>query len=232
MIKYKLTCSQEHAFEGWFRSSADYDEQSDARAVECPICGSSETRKAIMAPAIARRSRSGNPGPTGDAREARLRELKEHFAEAAQRARDYVEKNFDYVGDQFPEEARRIHYGESDDRRIYGEASVKDAQDLAEEGVEIAPLPGVKPSIDGNVGSKPMEAKLAGDGRGNAESADPEPANAVETTRPLGAPSGAEPSATPTKKPALNNAPSSERPKKATVAQTPDRLNSVDKKLN
>ena len=139
MIKYQLLCDSDHEFEGWFRDSKDYDRQAGLGLVECPVCGSSEVRKAIMAPAVA----------TGRAREGgRLAEIKRDMAAAMERARDYVEKNFDYVGEKFPEEARKIHYGESDERPIYGEATGKEARELAEEGVKIAPLPGAKPKQD------------------------------------------------------------------------------------
>jgi len=113
MIKYQLTCDTDHEFEGWFRDSADYDAQSEAGLIECPNCGSDDVRKAMMAPAIARH--------TGSRRE-RVAGLKNDLMKAAERARDYVEKNFDYVGERFSEEARRIHYGETKTRSIYGEA--------------------------------------------------------------------------------------------------------------
>jgi hypothetical protein len=133
MIKYQLTCDTDHEFEGWFRDSADYDAQSGASLIECPACGSGDVRKAMMAPAIARRTGS---------RSARLAGIKSDMAKAAERARDYVEKNFDYVGDQFSEEARKIHYGETKGRGIYGEATGKEVKELVEEGVRVAPLPG------------------------------------------------------------------------------------------
>ena len=133
MIKYQLLCEHEHEFEGWFRDSADYDVQSEKGLIECPFCGSLEVRKAVMAPAIPRRSNS---------REERLSEIKQDLAKAVERARDYVEKNFDYVGDKFPEEARKIHYGEADERGIFGEASSKEVKELVDEGVSVAPLPG------------------------------------------------------------------------------------------
>ena len=132
MIKYQLLCADEHEFEGWFRDSADYDAQAANNLVECPACGSSDVRKAVMAPAISR-SRA-NP--------ERLNAIRQDIIHAAKRARDYVEKNFDYVGEKFPEEARKIHYGEASERGIYGEASGKDVKELIDEGVNIAPLPG------------------------------------------------------------------------------------------
>lgn len=143
MIKYKLSCAAGCSFEGWFRSSDDFDAQARAGRLECPYCASTEVSRAIMAPAIVR---GGDASPH---RTARLAEMREAMAAAARRARDYVEKNFDYVGDRFPEEARRIHYGETKQRDIYGEATGAEAKELVEEGVTIAPLPpAAGPALD------------------------------------------------------------------------------------
>ena len=136
MIKYQLNCGDGCSFEGWFRSSDDFEVQADKARLECPLCGSTDIRRAIMAPAVMKRNAVAPEG-RGD-RVA----MHEAMADAARRARDYVEKNFDYVGDQFPEEARRIHYGESDARNIFGEASKVEVAELVEEGVPVAPVPG------------------------------------------------------------------------------------------
>jgi len=137
MIKYRLTCGAGCSFEGWFRSSDDFDAQSREGRLECPYCSSTKIERAIMAPAVVR------GGALEEKRASRLAEIREAMAEAARRARDYVEKNFDYVGDRFPEEARRIHYGETAKRDIYGEATGSEVKELVEEGVAIAPLPAV-----------------------------------------------------------------------------------------
>ncbi|MEL7487869.1 MAG: DUF1178 family protein [Pseudomonadota bacterium] len=134
MIKYNLLCDSDHEFEGWFRSSDDYDAQARDGLLECPVCASSSVRKALMAPAIARGGSSRS--------DARLAEIKANMGEAMDRARRFVEKNFDYVGDRFPEEARRIHYGETEKRGIYGEATGDEVRDLVDEGVSVAPVPG------------------------------------------------------------------------------------------
>ena len=134
MIKYQLLCDADHAFEGWFRDSADYDAQSEDGLIECPACGSESVRKAVMAPSISRRS--------AGSRESRLAEVKHDLVRAAERARNFVENNFDYVGEKFPEEARKIHYGEEKERGIFGEATGKEVREMLEEGVQIAPLPG------------------------------------------------------------------------------------------
>ncbi|MEM1396722.1 MAG: DUF1178 family protein [Pseudomonadota bacterium] len=132
MIKYALRCSANHEFEGWFRSSKDFDEQKAASALECPICGDGNVEKAIMAPAIS---------PSRGKSTGRLEEIRSVMNEAATKARDYVEKNFEHVGSRFPEEARKIHYGEVDARPIYGEATPKEAKELKDEGVGFAPVP-------------------------------------------------------------------------------------------
>ncbi len=151
MIKYQLICSTNHEFEGWFRNSADYDDQAGNGLLSCPICGTDSVTKAIMAPAISKGKsvKREQTGPKTGASDGqlftpdanKLAAIKDDIIAAAQRAREYVEKNFDYVGEDFPEEARRIHYGEGTERNIYGEATGKEVKDLVEEGVEIAPLP-------------------------------------------------------------------------------------------
>jgi hypothetical protein len=146
MIRYDLLCAAEHAFDGWFRDSAAYETQAGAGEVICPVCGSADVRKAIMAPGIASRTRApgthavpDRPPDTmfagqDDARAQRLlaamRELRRH-----------VERNAEYVGERFPEEARQIHYQEAEKRGIYGEASREEAATLLEEGIEVHPLP-------------------------------------------------------------------------------------------
>ena len=156
MIKYSLICESEHEFEGWFRDSDDFTVQSEKGLLECPLCGAPDVRKAVMAPAVAKR-RSSDGAAT---KSAFLREM----AEAAGRARKYVESNFDYVGDKFPDEARKIHYGETETRGIYGEATGREVKDLVEEGVSVAPLPDAKKSVEKKDALKPSsspEKKIA-----------------------------------------------------------------------
>ena len=135
MIKYQLQCGAGCSFEGWFRSSADFERQEAAGELECPACGDARVSRAIMAPYVrtAPAAPGERTGPAGD-------DVKEAFETAARRARDYIDKNFDYVGQRFPEEARRIHYGEARGRPIWGEATREEAQSLAEEGVSAEPL--------------------------------------------------------------------------------------------
>lgn len=129
MIKYELRCAQEHGFEAWFRNSADYDKQAERRLVECPVCGSHEVEKAIMAPAIKRSDKGRSPDPE------RL------FEAVAAKARAHIRENFDYVGDKFADEARKIADGDAADRPIWGEAKPEEAKALIEEGAPVAPLP-------------------------------------------------------------------------------------------
>ena len=134
MIKYALVCAHEHPFEGWFGASADYDDQAARGLVECPVCGSSDVRKQIMAPAV-----SGTKARGSDAdADPKMRSM---MMEAMRRVRSHVTDNFDYVGDKFAAEARAIHEGASEDRGIYGEASPKEVRGLIEDGVPVAPLP-------------------------------------------------------------------------------------------
>ena len=134
MIRYTLVCDKNHDFEGWFPGIEACDKQLAAGLVSCPDCNSKKVRKALMAPAIATKKKDDGAD-------------KRQLVMAAQQAmmtklRQHVENNFENVGDRFPEEARRIHYGETEQRDIYGEASPDEARELVEEGVKIAPLPG------------------------------------------------------------------------------------------
>jgi len=131
MIRYALSCEHDHEFEGWFGASDDFDSQQARGLLECPMCGSKDVRKAIMAPAVSgTKAQSGPPGPTH-----------EMMMQAAQAVRRHVEDNFDYVGDAFAAEARAMHEGKSEERGIYGEASGAEVQKLREDGVPVAPLP-------------------------------------------------------------------------------------------
>jgi hypothetical protein len=136
MIRYALLCEHEHEFDGWFRSSAAFDEQAAAGGVECPACGTRKVRKALMAPGIAR-------GGKKDADEAGKADPARQMLMMMTALRRHVEENCDYVGDKFAETARRIHYGEEPHRDIYGEATPEEARELVEDGVEVMPLPGM-----------------------------------------------------------------------------------------
>ena len=158
MIRYALACDKGHSFESWFQNSAAYDKQVKRSLVSCPVCGSAEVEKAIMAPSLASVSAPSiadaadpvSPKPVPAAQPAPLvpkspvammsppeRELRQKLKEL----RDHITKSASYVGPRFPEEARKIHYGETEHRSIYGEASPEDAKALHEEGIEFHPLP-------------------------------------------------------------------------------------------
>jgi len=157
MIRYTLRCERDHTFESWFQDSAAYDSQAKRKLVSCPICDSVKVEKAIMAPRIV--SKKGReraepvPAPASvPAAEApasvpapgstpllmaQERELRAKIKEL----RDHIVKNADNVGEKFPNEARKMHYGEIEHRPIYGEASPEEAKSLIDEGVEVSPLP-------------------------------------------------------------------------------------------
>ena len=135
MIVYSLRCKNGHEFEGWFRDSASYDLQSEEGKLSCPTCNSRRVEKAIMAPAVA----AGDRAP--EASHSDARKMRQFMTGL----RKYVQENAEYVGPKFAEEARKIHYGQTLDRHIYGETTIEEARELAEEGVDVAPLP---PDLD------------------------------------------------------------------------------------
>lgn len=126
-----MQCSEGHGFEGWFRDSAAFDTQEAEGKLICPVCDTHAITKAPMAPAL-----KGAPVTPHSAPEE-IRKMRKFMTGL----RKYVEQNADYVGPKFPEEARKIHYGEIEERQIYGEASLKEAKELIEEGIDVAPLP-------------------------------------------------------------------------------------------
>lgn len=139
MISFNLICKNDHEFEGWFRNSADFERQTKKQLVACPACGDVMIGKSLMAPVVGAKD-TVRARRTEKAEEAR--KVRKMLGEV----RDYVEKNFDDVGDDFTDEARKIYYGESDERPIYGNATDDDAKELAEEGVPVGKLPWVKPA--------------------------------------------------------------------------------------
>jgi hypothetical protein len=135
MIRFALTCDRGHGFDAWFSSGDSYDEQMEAKAIVCPTCGSTHVEKAPMAPAVlrGRAKETKRESPVGAERKQTYAFLKG--------MRDYLKDNADDVGKAFPEEARKMHYGETDARNIYGEASLEEAKALHEEGIPALPLP-------------------------------------------------------------------------------------------
>ena len=149
MIRYNLRCERDHAFESWFQSSSAYEAQEKRKLVNCPVCGSAEVERAIMAPQIVskkgREVTGAAPAPATEVAPpastpllmAQERELRTKLKEL----RDHIVKSADNVGERFPVEARKMHYGDIEHRPIYGEASPDEARSLIEEGVEVTPLP-------------------------------------------------------------------------------------------
>lgn len=134
MIRFSLHCDHGHEFEGWFRDNADFDRQAERKLVSCPSCGSLQVQKSLMAPAVSTsRSKEQVAVAMSEAQKQVLDEMRELSRK--------VRENADYVGDQFAEEARKIHFGETEARGIYGEASRKDVHSLIEDGVDVMPLP-------------------------------------------------------------------------------------------
>lgn len=150
MIRFALNCSQDHAFEGWFKSGDAFEQQADEGQVACPTCGDRAIRKAMMAPAIVR----STAGRRAEAPAAPVEPAAEQQARAAmllammRKVREHVEQNFENVGDRFPEEVRRVHYGEAEARDLFGQATLDEAKELLEEGIPVRPLPEL-PKLDG-----------------------------------------------------------------------------------
>ena len=161
MIVYNLNCRKDHLFKAWFRDSAAFDEQAEASALACPTCGDSKIEKAIMAPRLGKGARPGpdlgpDLGPDRGAEPAAEpaetvpaatpkavleTEKAGQVMKALAELRQKIERNFDHVGPGFAEEARKIHYGETDPRNIYGETSEEQAEALREEGIEFGRIP-------------------------------------------------------------------------------------------
>lgn len=136
MILFELKCANDHHFEAWFSDGTAYDRQEKRGEVECPVCGDCKVAKAPMAPRLA------NSRPTRSQRSERIQARVAEVEAAVGRLRKEIESNCDNVGDQFAEEARAIHYGEAEERGIYGEATPEQAIELAEEEIEIYRIPG------------------------------------------------------------------------------------------
>ena len=156
MILYQLHCVNDHTFEAWFRSSASYDEQVAAGDVECPFCGETHVAKAPMAPHIVKAGRltkaeriaKGDladletaPAQADQTDERRAQDLARQILKAVDKLREHVEENFEFVGDDFADEARKIQSGDAEERGIYGNATDDEARRLDEEGVEYFRIP-------------------------------------------------------------------------------------------
>ena len=169
MIVFDLNCTSGHQFEVWFRSTNDFDVQMKRREVECPICGDVNLKKAPMAPNIGAKSNQTNDAGTQSEQshvgEEKIQndddmgefvdqysvglsslppELQTELETVLVKVQQHVEDNCDYVGENFAEEARRIHYGETESRGIYGEATEVESEELLEEGIDLVALPLVR----------------------------------------------------------------------------------------
>ena len=158
MIRYSLSCERGHAFDSWFANSSAYDKQAKRGVVACAVCGSTKVDKTIMAPRLARSEKTidvsaqapaapapaappAAPPPQGAEPVAMISPQERELRTKLKELRDHLVKNSENVGRKFPEQARKMHYGEIDHRSIYGEASPQEAKELHEEGVEFHPLP-------------------------------------------------------------------------------------------
>jgi hypothetical protein len=141
MIHYDLICEEGHEFDGWFSDSASFDEQSRDGLVSCVHCGSTKIEKQLMAPGIPVKSNRKSEPETKPMLAATVDPRQQKIVQLVRELRKAVEENAEYVGDNFAEEARKIHYEEAEKRGIYGETTAQDAEELIEEGIEIHPLP-------------------------------------------------------------------------------------------
>jgi hypothetical protein len=158
MILYRLRCSKGHEFESWFKDSKTYERQEKKSLIGCAVCGDAKVSRALMAPRLGKGTKkvevekpANAPAeaavapaaskPDQQQMAALARHMPKELREALLKVRAEVEKNCEHVGDKFAEEARKIHYGESDKRGIYGETSEEEADALAEEGIEFGRLP-------------------------------------------------------------------------------------------
>ncbi len=132
MIHFSLKCKDGHQFESWFQSNAAFEKLHAAGHVSCAICGCGDVEKALMAPRV---------NSKDDAPAAPLSVPASPAEQAIAAMKEHVEKNSEYVGDNFAQEARDMHLGDAPERAIWGEAKREDAKKLIEDGVPVAPLP-------------------------------------------------------------------------------------------
>jgi hypothetical protein len=154
MIHYQLQCDQDHEFDSWFNDSVGFEKQAKRGLIECPVCGGTNVRRALMSPAVATRE-APSAKPPAPAPEILPPErpqpspgmpIPARMFAMLQRMRAEVEKNCDYVGPGFAQEARKIHRGEAEQRGIYGETTPGEAESLADEGIEVHSIPWVRPA--------------------------------------------------------------------------------------
>ena len=135
MILFELKCSKGHIFEAWFKDGKSFERQSKQGKVECPVCEDSKIKKAPTVTSSKRRKQN----QTAD--DGRQKHLHKEMLEAVNKIQKHIEKTCDYVGDNFAEEAKAMHYGEREERAIYGEATAEEAIELQEEEIPFQRLP-------------------------------------------------------------------------------------------
>ena len=153
MIRYTLNCDKRHTFDSWFANSSAYDKQAKRSLIACPVCNSIKVEKAIMAPRLSRSEATDEPvaptpapapaavPPAPPSPVAMMSPVERELRHKLKELREQIVKNADYVGPRFSEQARKIHYGETEHRSIYGEATAEEAKELHEEGIAFHPLP-------------------------------------------------------------------------------------------
>ena len=130
MIVFNLNCSDcSYSFEGWFENTKDYNKQIKKGLLTCPSCNSTQIKKGLMAPNVSKKSNS------------KISKSGKSIASNVKKLKKIIEKEFDYVGDKFTEEAKKIKYGEAKERAIYGEASIEQTKELIDEDIDVLPLP-------------------------------------------------------------------------------------------
>lgn len=157
MIRYRLACGRGHEFDGWFRDSATFEEQSRGKDILCPVCSDCEVEKALMTPGVlsaSTRNKHEREPEKADGNKGNVAALSAPMKERHRQEmmvalmREHVERNFEYLGEEFPDEARRISRGDAKARNIYGEASPKEVRELGEEGIDVYPLPSKPPHME------------------------------------------------------------------------------------
>ncbi|MBI29613.1 MAG: hypothetical protein CFH21_00296 [Alphaproteobacteria bacterium MarineAlpha5_Bin11] len=131
MMLFDLKCSNSHIFEAWFKDSKEYARQSNKGLINCPICDDNIVTKSLMSPNVSKKSNSKN----------NKKIINKTLVNKISKFKKMVEKNFEYVGNSFTEEAKKIKYGESEERSIYGEANLEQTKELIEEEIDFQPLP-------------------------------------------------------------------------------------------
>jgi len=161
MILFDIKCSDGHIFEAWFQNNEAYESQVERDLVECPLCGSTKTSKSLMAPNISQKGEidrftpeavgehqdhkvmvSAHSEATNEVSSEDVKRALDHMHNTMAKFRRQVEKSCEYVGNDFAEEARKIHSGEGEKRGIYGETTIRETEELLEEGIDILPVPG------------------------------------------------------------------------------------------